>query len=205
MNKKRNVKYIRQKKYIGILGGTFDPAHQGHKRISNMALNILKLDEIWWLVSLSNPLKSKENISEFSLRYDNAKKFVKNHKIIVSDLEKKLKTPYTSEILGYLKREFPKTKFIWIVGIDNLDKFHFWLGWKEIFSKVPIAIFDRPFYSLTILKSKCLSLFKKYRVSSLKAKVFKKTIPPSWIFLTGWTKLISSTDIKENKFNGEND
>ena len=205
MIENKNIKYIRQKRCIGILGGTFDPAHKGHKRISNMALNILKLDEIWWLVSLSNPLKKKDNISEFSLRFNNAKRFAKNRRIIVSDLEKKLNTPYTSEILNYLKKEFPKTKFVWIMGIDNLDKFHYWLDWKKIFSKVPIAIFDRPFYSLNILKSKCLGIFKKYRVSSLKSKVFKKTMPPSWIFLTGWSKPISSTVIKENKLNDEND
>ncbi len=185
-----------QKINIGLLGGTFDPPHIGHLRISYIAIKRLKLDEIWWIVSLSNPLKEKEKVSSFNKRLEKAKKFVKIKKIIVTDLEKKINSPYTIDSICYLKKKYPWRNFVWIMGVDNVIDFHYWKDWKKIFYKVPIAIFDRPFYSLFILKSKCLGLFRKYRLSSFKMKNLKFMLSPSWIFITGWTKNISSSAIK---------
>ncbi len=185
-----------QKINIGLLGGTFDPPHLGHLRISYIAIKRLKLDEIWWIVSLSNPLKEKEKVSSFNKRLEKAKKFVKIKKIIVTDLEKKINSPYTIDLICYLKKKYPWRNFVWIMGVDSVINFHNWKDWKEIFYKVPIAIFDRPFYSLFIQKSKCLGFFRKYRLSSFKMKNLKFMLSPSWVFITGWTKNISSSAIK---------
>tara|TARA_X000000950_G_scaffold288022_1_gene402861 strand:- start:465 stop:1052 length:588 start_codon:yes stop_codon:yes gene_type:complete len=190
------LKYLK-KKNIGILGGTFDPPHLGHLRISNIALRKLKLDEIWWIVSSSNPLKKIENITEFDKRFENSKRFVRGNKIWVSDIEKKLNTKFSINVISYLQKKYSKKKFIWIMGVDNLKKFHLWKNWKEIISKVPIAIFDRPFYSLNILNNKSFSFYKNKRVNFLKAAIFKNLVPPCWIFLTGWSTSISSTKIKK--------
>lgn len=188
-----------KKKNIGILGGTFDPPHIGHLRLSNIALKKLRLDEIWWVVSLDNPLKKDKVISKFEKRLELAKKYVTGNKILVSDIEKKLKTQFTVDVINYLQKKYPKKKFVWIMGVDNLKKFHLWKDWKKIISKVPIAIFDRPFYSLNILNNKSLSFYKGKRVNYLKANIFKKFLPPCWIFLTGWSTSISSSKIKKEK------
>ena len=187
------------KKNIGILGGTFDPPHEGHLNISMQAINKLKLDEIWWVISLSNPLKKKEKISNFSERYSNAKKYVNNRKIIVSNIEEKINSPYTLDLLEYLTFKFPKQNFVWILGVDNLKNFHKWKNWKRIFYKVPIAIFDRPNYSLNIIRSKCMNVFKKNRVPSISSEKFKHLNTPCWIFLYGWGKQTSSSKIKNQK------
>lgn len=186
------------KKNIGLFGGTFDPIHVGHLRISSRALIKLKLDEIWWVISLSNPLK-KKRILDFEERFDNAQKIVPNLKILVCDVEKKLNSPFTIDLLDYLKNKHPKTNFVWIMGVDSLEKFHLWKNWKQIFSKVPIAIFDRPFYSLNIQKSRSLGFYKKNRLHISKAKKLKNMVPPSWVFLTGWANNISSSQIKNKK------
>jgi nicotinate-nucleotide adenylyltransferase len=187
------------KKNIGLFGGTFDPIHFGHLRLSARALIKLKLDEIWWVISLSNPLKKKKEISDFEERFSNAKKNTPNLKILVCDLEKKINSPFTIDLLDYLKINHPKTNFVWIMGMDSMEKFHNWKDWKKIFSKVPIAIFDRPFYSLNVQKSRSLGFFKKNRLHVSKAKKLKNMMPPCWVFLTGWANNISSSQMKAKK------
>ena len=188
-----------QKINIGLLGGTFDPPHLGHLRISYIAIKRLKLDEIWWIVSLSNPLKEKEKVSSFNKRLEKAKKFVKIKKIIVTDLEKKINSPYTIDLICYLKKKYPWRNFVWIMGVDSVINFHNWKDWKEIFYKVPIAIFDRPFYSLSTSKSKALTYFKNRRISNKLSKKLKNMIPPRWVFITGQTHLKSSTQLRQEK------
>jgi len=164
-----------------------------------VALNKLNLDEIWWIVSLSNPLKNNNEITDFNQRLDLSERFVKGNKIKVCDIEKKLETSFTINILEYLIRNFPRQKFVWLMGVDNIENFHLWKDWRKIISKVPIAIFDRPFYSLNIQKNRSISFYRKKRVHYLKSRKLKYLSPPSWIFLTGWTSCFSSSSIKKKK------
>ena len=191
-----NFKYRKLKKNIGILGGTFDPPHFGHLKISIRALHLLKLDEIWWVVSMSNPLKKKK-ITEFDKRFRKVKNFINHHRIVASDIENRLNTPYTSDLILFLKKKYIKTNFFWIMGVDNLDKFHLWKDWKIIVNNVSIVIFDRPFYTLKIIKNSSLSFFKSKRIRSNQVSIFRKIKQPSWIFLTGWSKHVSSSQINE--------
>ena len=191
------LKYKRLKKNIGILGGTFDPPHFGHLMISLRALHLLKLDEIWWVVSMSNPLKKNKKITKFYDRFYKVKGFINHHKIIASDIESRLNTPYTSDLIKFLKKNFVNTEFIWLMGVDNLDTFHLWKDWKLIINNIPIVIFDRPFYTVNILKNSSFSFFKKKRVHSNQVSIFKKMKHPRWIFLTGWSKHVSSSRINE--------
>tara|TARA_B100000989_G_C19382036_1_gene402044 strand:- start:173 stop:796 length:624 start_codon:yes stop_codon:yes gene_type:complete len=192
-----NLKFRRLKKNIGILGGTFDPPHFGHLRISIRALHLLKLDEIWWVVSLSNPLKKKKKITEFHDRFCKVKNFNNHYKIIASDIERRLGTPYTSDVVLFLKKNFVNTNFIWLMGVDNLETFHLWKDWKFIINNIPIVIFDRPFYTLNIIKNSSLSFFRTKRICSNKVSVFKKMKHTRWIFLRGWSKHVSSSQINE--------
>jgi len=148
---------------IGLLGGSFNPAHVGHLHISEHALNTLGLDEIWWLVSPQNPLKSKDDMADYGERFASAKLVTKaNRKIFVSDIEQKIGTKYTYQTISELQKCYHGTNFIWLMGADNLAGFHRWQRWQEILLLVPIVVFDRAPYSFTSLASKTYLRMRKF-------------------------------------------
>ncbi len=183
-----------KKNFIGILGGTFDPPHMGHIFISNYALRKLGLGEIWWIVTAKNPLK--KNSTEYEKRLLNTKKFLARSRIKILEIEDIKKNMYSIDVIIFLKKKFPKKKFIWIMGVDNLEKFHLWKDWKKIFCNIPIAIFDRPFYSLNIAKSKAVGFFRDNRIRINSSKKLKNMTPPKWVFITGSISSQSSTQIR---------
>ena len=132
---------------IGILGGSFNPAHRGHRAISLAALRALELDEVWWLVSPGNPLKeAARDMAPFNARYASAVKMARHAPIRVSAIEQRLGTRYTVDTLDALVQLFPKKQFVWLMGADNLAQFHQWRGWRRIATTVPIAVIARPGY-----------------------------------------------------------
>ena len=182
---------ISKKKYIGILGGTFDPPHSGHFFISKFALIRLRLDEIWWVVTVKNPLKKTK--SNFSYRQKNAEVFPKSRMIKVIKITDTEKTTYTIDVLDYLREKFPRTKFIWLMGVDGLENFHLWKDWRKIFCNIPIAIFDRPSYSLNVSKSRAIGFFRNKRIKTKLSNKLKFMSPPAWVFVNGLTNPESST------------
>ena len=124
---------------IGLLGGSFNPAHNGHLYISNTALKKLKLDEIWWLVSPQNPLKEKSMSTPLKIRLNNARNIAKGHNIRVEDLETKFKTNLTSKTLELISKRYSGSNFIWLMGEDNLIEINNWFNWKKIFNIMPVS------------------------------------------------------------------
>jgi len=150
---------------IGLLGGSFNPAHEGHLYISLEALKRLKLDEIWWLVTPQNPLKPAAGMAPYKERFASAQKVTRGAQHIrVSDFEKREGLYYTYATLRALKSHYPKTQFIWIMGADNLAGFHRWQHWRAIARMVPIAIFDRAPFSHTALHTKAALALKSWRL-----------------------------------------
>lgn len=186
-----------KKKFVGILGGTFDPPHEGHLFISKFAKIKLDVGEVWWIVTTTNPLK--KNKVDYKKRLKKVKRFLMNHHIKVLEIQDLSKNTYTVDLLEYLFKKFPHKKFIWLMGADNLFSFHLWRDWKKIFYNIPIAIFDRPPYSLSISKAKAILYFKEDRINSKLSRNLKFMKPPKWLFLTGLTNLQSSTKIRQNK------
>ena len=186
-----------KKKFIGILGGTFDPPHEGHLFISKFAKMKLDISEVWWIVSTTNPLK--KNILDYRKRLQKVKNFLANHHIKVLEIQDLSKNIYTVDLLEYLFKKFPQKKFIWLMGADTLVNFHLWRDWKKIFYNIPIAIFDRPSYSLNISKTKTILHFKEDRINSKLSKDLKFMKPPKWLFVTGLTNPQSSTKIRQKK------
>ena len=127
---------------IGLLGGSFDPAHGGHLYISRIALKALKLDYVWWLVSPGNPLKPEPAALE--VRAARARLVAHGESIVVTDLESRFNTRFTIDTITALKRRFPKTDFVWLMGSDNLEQFSRWRRWRQIAAMVPIAVVRRP-------------------------------------------------------------
>ena len=184
-----------KKKFVGILGGTFDPPHEGHLFISNYAMKRLDLGEIWWIVTKKNPLK--DGSSNFKKRLKIVKSFSLNRSIKIVEIHNEKKNIYTIDVLKYLFTKYPNRKFVWTMGVDNMKYFHLWKDWEKIFYNIPIAIFDRPSYSLNITKSKSLYFFRKARI---KNNIFKKSksIPtPCWTFVRGLKNNNSSSSIRK--------
>ena len=186
-----------KKKFVGILGGTFDPPHEGHLFISKFAKIKLDVGEVWWIVTTTNPLK--KNKVDYKKRLKKVKRFLINHHIKVLEIQDLSKNTYTVDLLEYLFKKFPHKKFVWLMGADNLFSFHLWRDWKKIFYNIPIAIFDRPPYSLSISKAKAILYFKEDRINSKLSRNLKFMKPPKWLFLTGLTNLQSSTKIRQKK------
>jgi nicotinate-nucleotide adenylyltransferase len=129
---------------IGLLGGSFNPAHEGHRYISLVAMKRLGLDYVWWLVSPQNPLKAAAGMAPREERLGLARTIANHPRIVVSDLEAALGTRYTIDTVIALKRRFPQVRFVWLMGSDNLDGFHRWKRWQDIARAVPIAVVQRP-------------------------------------------------------------
>ena len=191
--------FIENKKIkIGLMGGSFNPAHDGHIQIACEAIKKLDLDEIWWLISPQNPLKSKDRMMMYEKRVEIAKKISKNYpKIKVKEIEKKIKTTYTSDLISFLKKRSPLTKFVWIMGADSFLQMSKWKNWEKIVLNVPLAVFDRPSYTLKALGSHIAFKYKYCRISQKSARysIFKKALP-AWVFFTTKHNFISSTRIR---------
>lgn len=183
---------------IGLLGGSFNPAHEGHRHISLVARRRLGLDAVWWLVSPQNPLKPKAGTADFEKRLDAARKTARHPRIVVSDLEARLGTRYTVETLRLLKTRFPCAHFVWLMGADNLAQLPWWKDWQEIMSLVPVAVIDRPGYTLKAQLGKAAERFRKARVPEARARAFPYADPPAWIYLHAKLNPLSATAIRRN-------
>ena len=131
---------------IGLLGGSFNPAHIGHRRVSLAALAALGLDEVWWLVSPGNPLKPTDGMAPYEARLESARRMARRGAIKVSDFEVQAGTRYTVDTLEALGRRFPQHRFIWLMGEDSVAQFHQWKDWRKLAGQVPIAVISRPGY-----------------------------------------------------------
>ena len=181
---------------IGLLGGSFNPAHEGHLEISLAALDVLGLDKVWWLVSPGNPLKSTDEMGDFNDRFASAKKMATDPRIKVSDIEKELGTIYTVNTLEKMKSNMKEDHLIWLMGADNLAQFHEWKEWEKIANTVPFAIFNRPSYSKESLKSIAAMTLARSRIPLDQASTLYSLKPPAWIFYDVSNNPLSSTAIR---------
>ena len=168
---------------IGILGGSFNPAHRGHRAISLAAIAALGLDEVWWLVSPGNPLKDGQDMAPFAVRMASARRVARNAPIRVSAIETKLKTRYTLDTLTKLPRLYPKHRFIWLMGADNLAQFHRWQGWRRIARQVPIAVIARPGYDARAHASPAMGWLRRAVRPAGQAKKWTKWSLPALVLL----------------------
>jgi nicotinate-nucleotide adenylyltransferase len=149
---------------IGLLGGSFNPAHEGHVHVSEVALKRLGLDYVWWLVTPQNPLKSTQGMAALADRVHSARVVARHPRIIVMDIEHDFRTHYSYDTLCALQKRFPLVKFTWLMGSDNLAIFRRWHRWAEFARKVPIAVIQRPGTVLAALHAKPIQRFGLARI-----------------------------------------
>ena len=183
---------------IGLLGGSFNPAHDGHRHISELALARLRLDQVWWLVSPQNPLKPVRGMASFSQRLQRAAKSTNDPRIRVSGLEASLRTRYTIDTLRALRRRYPRVRFVWLMGADNLGQFPRWRAWEAIVRTVPIAVFARPPYSKQVQSGKVAHRFLYARIRQERAGVLADRQPPAWAFMHTLENAASATRLRKS-------
>lgn len=149
---------------IGLLGGSFNPAHGAHRRISLFARDALGLDEVWWLVSPGNPLKPKAGMAPLSARFASALAQARRAPIRVTAIERELGTRFTVDTLKKVARRWPRREFVWLMGSDNLAQFHKWRRWRDIARTMPIAVVARPGYDRPAFASPAMAWLGRYRV-----------------------------------------
>jgi len=186
----------RRGRAIGLLGGSFNPAHEGHRFISLYALDHLRLDEVWWMVSPQNPLKSTDGMAPFDRRLTRAAAVARHPRIKVTDIETRLDTRYTADSLRALTARHPRNRFVWLMGADNLRQMHHWEDWPDIFRLARIAVFDRPQYSMDALLSQAARRFSRSRIPPSAASGLIARNPPAWVFLRTPLHPISATRIR---------
>ncbi|WP_338467335.1 nicotinate-nucleotide adenylyltransferase [Novosphingobium sp. ZN18A2] len=147
----------------GLLGGSFNPAHGGHRRISLFAIRALRLDEVWWLVSPGNPLKASEGMAPLAARLASAREQARGAPIRATAIEARLGTRFTADTLKALQRRYPKRRFVWLMGADNLAQFHLWKDWKTIARTMPIAVIARPGYDAAAMASPAMAWLRRWR------------------------------------------
>ena len=186
---------------IGLLGGSFNPAHAGHLHLSLTSLQKLDLDEVWWLVSPQNPLKPVAGMAPFTVRLEGARRVAAGHKhIVVSDLENRLGgLHYTADTLKVLRRRFPRLRFVWLMGSDNLAQIRRWERWTQIFETAAIAVFDRPSYSLRALAGLAARRYARRRLPISAARRLAETEPPAWAFFHTRLDPTSATGIRSGR------
>ena len=183
---------------IGLLGGSFNPAHEGHLDISLHALKRLGLDQIWWVVSPGNPLKSHDELAPLDERVENARHLAKGGRIVVTDFERELPAPYTASTLEFLTSRFGRTNFVWLMGADNLAQLHLWKNWEMIFNLVPMAILDRPGFRHKAHASRAAKKFASAYVDETNASGLALMAAPAWTFLTVPLNSASSTELRND-------
>ncbi|MFL0355211.1 nicotinate-nucleotide adenylyltransferase [Erythrobacter sp. GH1-10] len=150
----------------GLLGGSFNPAHGGHRRITRFTIDALGLDEAWWLVSPGNPLKPRKGMAPLVARLKSAEKQARRAPIVPTAIERELGTRYTVDTIRALKRRYPKREFVWLMGSDNLAQFHRWKRWRDIARTMPIAVIARPGYNGAAMASPAMAWLRRYTVSA---------------------------------------
>jgi nicotinate-nucleotide adenylyltransferase len=168
---------------IGLLGGSFNPAHEGHRYISEEALKRLGLDAVWWLVSPQNPLKPAAGMASLADRLGAARSVARHPRIRVTDLESRLGTRYTADTLAALVRRYPAARFAWLMGADNLVQLPAWRHWSSIVNTVVIAVFARSPYDAKALAGPAAYRFADARLTVELAPTLADWQPPAWAFL----------------------
>ncbi len=180
---------------IGLLGGSFDPAHRGHAHITREAIKRFGLAHVWWLVSPGNPLKDR-GPAPMAQRLARARDVMQHPRVVVTDAEARLGTRFTAETLAALRARAPGVCFVWLMGADNLAQFHLWQDWRQIMAHVPVGVLARPGQRISARMSRAAALYGRYRIPGRHSQLLAHAETPAWCFVNVPMVDVSSSAIR---------
>lgn len=181
---------------VGLMGGSFNPAHGGHRHIAVEAIAALQLDEVWWLVSPGNPLKDREGMAPLPIRYASALSASRRARIRPTVIEHDLRTRFTVDTLRALRRRYPKIHFVWIMGGDNLRQFHQWKDWRGMARTMPIAVIARPGYDEAVHGTPAMAWLQRFVRRARQSGRWTQWRPPALVQLRFRPDSRSATQIR---------
>ena len=183
---------------VGLLGGSFNPAHAGHLQVARLALARLRLDQVWLLVSPGNPLKPQGGMAPLARRLDSARGIADGRRIVATDIERRLRTRYTRDTLLRLRQLFPRVRFVWLMGADGLAELPRWRRWRDVVRAVPIAVLPRPGYNHRALSGAAARRLAHARRPAEAAAGLANSAAPAWVFLHAPQTDISATALRSS-------
>ncbi|MEA2737257.1 MAG: nicotinate-nucleotide adenylyltransferase [Acetobacteraceae bacterium] len=181
---------------VGLLGGSFNPAHAGHRHVAELAMRRLRLDQVWLLVSPGNPLKPRDGMAPFVDRLAGAARIADGRRVIATAIEAALRTRYTVDTMRLLLRQFPAVRFVWIMGADILEQLPRWRRWKDIVRRLAFVVLPRPSYSHRALAGQAAHRLRAERRRAREAPLLPGAAP-GWVFLPGRQTAVSATAIRQ--------
>lgn len=186
----------RSKFRVGLFGGSFNPAHDGHRSLSLKALQLLELDQVWWLVSPQNPLKDRRDTAPIEQRVRRAAEVANHSRLVVTDIEQRLGTRYSVDTVEALKRAHPHTAFVWLMGADNFASLHRWRSWIGFLQALPVAVFDREPYAYKAVRERAAHRFRGAAWPRDQLRAFVEAPPPAWCLIRHRTHPAASSKIR---------
>ncbi|MCR9157304.1 MAG: nicotinate-nucleotide adenylyltransferase [Rhodobacteraceae bacterium] len=190
-----NRLFLRPGMRVGLLGGSFDPAHEGHVHLTRVALRRFALHRVIWLVSPGNPLKSR-GPAALGSRMERAREIMQDPRVIISDFEAQIGTSYTAETVEFLKAAYPGVRFVWLMGADNLHQFHRWQRWEDIMQSVPVGVLARPGWRQAGLNSRTARKYNQLRLPGRSSFMLADQLAPAWCFVNMPMMQVSSTELR---------
>ncbi len=181
---------------VGVLGGSFNPAHAGHRHVAKTALRRLRLDQVWLMVSPGNPLKPAAGMAPFAQRLASARRIADGRRVIATAIESDLGQRYTANTLRALRSRFPRVRFVWLMGADNLAGLPTWRRWMDIARTMPFAVLPRPTYNHRALAGQAAQRLRSAMQPALASPVLADRAAPAWSFLPGPQNAISATALR---------
>lgn len=184
---------------IGLFGGSFNPPHEGHLNLCDLALKRLELDQIWWMVTPGNPLKDTSGLPSLEERIGLCEALVSNPKIKITAFEAAHRVRYTADTVRLVLKLRPRQNFVWLMGADNLAGFHHWQDWREIAAMLPFAVIDRPGSTLAHRSARAALALSRYRLDEEDASMLATMRAPAWTFIHGPRSSLSSTQLRNRE------
>lgn len=191
--------YVEKGMAVGLFGGSFNPPHAGHALVAEIALRRLALDQLWWIVTPGNPLKSSRELAPLPERLRLSQEMARDPRIKVTAFETSHNVRYTADTLALVRARNPGVNFVWVMGADNLRDFHHWQRWRQIATTFPIAVIDRPGATLSFLSSVVAKTFDYARVDEIDAPRLARMKAPAWTFIHGPRSSLSSSAIRAGR------
>lgn len=184
---------------VGLFGGSFNPPHEGHRLVAEIALRRLSLDQLWWMVTPGNPLKDRRELASLAERIAMSEELTRDPRIKVTAFEVAFSIRFSAETVALVRARNPGVRFVWVMGADSLAGFHHWQEWQTIARSVPIAVIDRPGSTLSYLSAKMAKTFSHARIDEDDARALASMRPPAWTFIHGPRSSLSSTAIRNGR------